>query len=134
MKTFILIFIMFVVSIIVTLRLVTSPEPVTSPDISSSDSKEYYAERQIYQDNDVTPLQQSTKSEINDLKLMAFARAFIEVQSYMNKSGSRADYKETRKIVQDNGLSVDDYTMIATRINENPDLRKKFQELIDKAN
>ena len=134
MKTFILIFIMFVVSIIVTLRLVTSPEPVTSPDISSSDSKEYYAGSQIYQDNDVTPLQPSTKSEINDLKLMAFARAFIEVQSYMNKSGSRADYKETRKIVQDNGLSVDDYTMIATRINENPDLRKKFQELIDKAN
>ena len=134
MKTFILIFIMFVVSIIVTLRLVTSPEPVTSPDISSSDSKEYYAGRQIYQDNDVTPLQPSTKSEINDLKLMAFARAFIEVQSYMNKSGSRADYKETRKIVQDNGLSVDDYTMIATRINENPNLRKKFQELIDKAN
>ena len=134
MKTFILIFIMFVVSIIVTLRLVTSPEPVTSPDISSTDSKEYYAGRQIYQDNDVTPLQPSTKSEINDLKLMAFARAFIEVQSYMNKSGSRADYKETRKIVQDNGLSVDDYTMIATRINENPDLRKKFQELIDKAN
>ena len=134
MKTFILIFIMFVVSIIVTLRLVTSPEPATSPDISSSDSKEYYAGRQIYQDNDVTPLQPSTKSEINDLKLMAFARAFIEVQSYMNKSGSRADYKETRKIVQDNGLSVDDYTMIATRINENPDLRKKFQELIDKAN
>ena len=134
MKTFILIFIMFVVSIIVTLRLVTSPEPVTSPDISSSDSKEYYAGRQIYQDNDVTPLQPSTKSEINDLKLMAFARAFIEVQSYMNKSGSRADYKETRKIVQDNGLSVNDYTMIATRINENPNLRKKFQELIDKAN
>jgi len=134
MKTFILIFIMFVVSIFVTLRLVTSPEPVTSPDISSSDSKEYYAGRQIYQNNDVTPLQPSTKSEINDLKLMAFARAFIEVQSYMNKSGSRADYKETRKIVQDNGLSVDDYTMIATRINENPDLRKKFQELIDKAN
>ena len=123
MKTFILIFIMFVVSIIVTLRLVTSPEPVTSPDISSSDSKEYYAGRQIYQDNDVTPLQPSTKSEINDLKLIAFARAFIEVQSYMNKSGSRADYKETRKIVQDNGLSVDDYTMITTRINENPDLR-----------
>ena len=134
MKTFILIFIMFVVSIIVTLRLVTSPEPLTSPDISLSDSKEYYAGRQIYQDNDVTPLQPSTKSEINDLKLMAFARAFIEVQSYMNKSGSRADYKETRKIVQDNGLSVDDYTMIATWINENPDLRKKFQELIDKAN
>ncbi len=103
MKTFILIFIMFVVSIIVTLRLVTSPEPVTSPDISSSDSKEYYAGRQIYQDNDVTPLQPSTKSETNDLKLMAFARAFTEVQSYMNKAGSKADYKETREIVQGHG-------------------------------
>ena len=134
MKTFILIFIMFIVSIIVILKLVTSPEPVTSPDISSSDSNEYYAGRQIYQDNDVTPLQQSTKSEINDLKLMAFARAFTEVQSYMNEAGSKADYKETREIVQGHGLSVVDYTMIATRINENPDFRKKFQKLIDKAN
>ena len=134
MKTFILIFIMFIISIIVILKLVTSPEPLTSPDISSSDSNEYYAERQICQDNDVTPLQQSTKSEVNDLKLMAFARAFIEVQSYMNKAGSKANYKETRKIVQDHSLSVEDYTMIATQINENPDFRKKFQELIDKAN
>ncbi len=134
MKTFILIFIMFIVSIIVILKLVTSPEPVTSPDISSSDSKEYYAGRQIYQDNNAIPLQQSTKSEINDLKLMDFARAFIEVQSYMNKAGSKANYKETRKIVQDHGLSVEDYTMIATRINENPDFRKKFQQLIEKAN
>lgn len=134
MKIFILIFIMFIVSIIVILKLVTSPEPVTSTDISSSDSKEYYAGRQIYQDNNVTPLQQSTKSEINNLKLMAFARAFIEVQSYMSKAGSKADYKETRKIVQDHGLSVEDYTMIATLINENPDFRKKFQKLTDKAN
>jgi hypothetical protein len=134
MKTFILIFIIFIGSIIVILKLVTSPEPVTSPDISSLDSKEYYAERQIYRDNNVTPFQQSTKPEINDLKLMAFARAFIEVQSYMNNAGSKADYKETRKIVQDHGLSVEDYTMIATRINENPDFRKRFQEVIDKAN
>ena len=65
---------------------------------------------------------------------MSFARAFTEVQSYMNKAGSKADYKETREIVQGHGLSVEDYTMIATRINENPDFRKKFQELIDKAN
>jgi len=36
--------------------------------------------------------------------------------------------------VQDHGLSVEDYTMIATQINENPDFRMKFQELIDKAN
>jgi hypothetical protein len=133
MKTFIFISIILIVSIIVTLKLVTSPEPVTSPDISSSDSKDYYAGRQIYQDNNVTPLQQSTKSEINSLKLMAFARAFIEVQSYMNKSGSKADYKETRKIVQGHGLSVEDYTMIATLINKNPDFRKKFQKLINEA-
>ncbi len=133
MKTFIFISIILIVSIIVTLKLITSPEPVTSPDISSSDSKEYYAGRQIYQDNDVTPLQQSTKSEINDLKLMAFARAFIEVQSYMNKAGSKANYKETREIVQNHGLSVEDYTMIATLINENPDFRKRFQEVFDKA-
>jgi hypothetical protein len=134
MKMFMLIFIMFIGSIIVILKLVTSPEPVTSPDISSLDSKEYYAGRQIYQDNNVTPFQQSTKSEINNLKLMAFARAFIEVQSYMNKAGSKADYKETREIVQDHGLSVEEYTMIATLINENPDFRKKFQKLINKAN
>ncbi len=133
MKTFILIFIIFIGSIIVILKLVTSPEPVTSPDISSLDSKDYYAGRQIYQDNNVTPFQQSTKPEINNLKLMAFARAFIEVQSYMNKAGSKADYKETRKIVQGHGLSVEEYTMIATRINENPDFRKRFQEVIDKA-
>ncbi len=133
MKTFILIFIIFIGSIIVILKLVTSPEPVTSPDISSLDSKEYYAERQIYQDNSVTPSQQSTKPEINNLKLMAFTRAFIEVQSYMNKAGSKADYNETREIVQGHGLSVEDYTMIATLINENPDFRKKFQEVIDKA-
>ena len=134
MKTFILIFILFVVSIIVTLKLVTSPEPVTSPDISSLDSKEYNAERRIYQDNIVTPFQQSTKSEINNLKLMAFAKAFVEVQSYMDKVGSKANYKETWKIVQGHGLSVEDYTRIATLINENSDFRKKFQKLIDKAN
>ncbi len=133
MKIFILIFIMFIVSVIVILKLVTSPEPVTSPDISSLDSKEYNAGRQIYQDNIVTPFQQNTKSEINNLKLMAFARAFIEVQSYMDKAGSKADYKETRKIVQGHGLSVEDYTMIATLINENPDFRKKFQKLINEA-
>ena len=124
---------MFIVSTIVILKLVTSPEPITAPDISSSDSKEYYAERQIYQDNIVTPFQQSTKSEINNLKLVAFARAFTEVQSYMNKVGSKANYKETRKIVQDHGLSVEDYTRIATLINENPDFRKRFQKLINEA-
>lgn len=131
MKIFMLVLIIFIVSIIVTLKLVTSPEHVTSPDISSLDSKEYYAEKQIYQDNNITPFQQSTKSEISNRKLMTFARAFVEVQSYMNKAGRKANYKETRKIVQGHGLSVEDYTMIATLINKNPDFRKKFQKLIN---
>ncbi len=133
MKTFTLIFIIFIVSIIVTLKLVTSPEPVTSPDISSLDSREYNAGRQKYQDNIVTPFQQSTESEINNLKLMAFAKAFVEVQSYMNKVGRNANYKETRKIVQSHGLSVENYSKIATLINENPDFRKKFQKLVNES-
>lgn len=133
MKIFMLVLIIFIVSIIVTLKLVTSPEPLTSPDISSLDSKEYYAEKQIYQDNNITPFQQNTKSEISNQKLMTFARAFVEVQSYMNKVGRKANYKQTRKIVQGHGLSVEDYTMIATLINKNPDFRKKFQKLINEA-
>ena len=115
------------------LKLVTSPEPVTSPDIFSLDSKKYNAERQEYQDNIVTPFQQSTESEINDLKLMAFAKAFVEVQSYMNKTGSKASYNETRKIVQHHGLSVDDYTRIATRMNENTGFRNNVEKMINKA-
>jgi hypothetical protein len=51
----------------------------------------------------------------------------------MNKAGSKASYNETRKIVQDHGLSVEDYTMIATLINENPDFRKKVQKMINEA-
>ncbi len=134
MKIFILIFIMFIVSVIVILKLVTSPEPVTSPDISSLDSKEYNAERQIYQDNIVTPFQQNTKSEINNLKLMAFAKAFVEVQSYMDKAGSKTNYKETWKIVEGHGLSVEDYTRIATRMNEDPGFRNNVEKMINKAN
>ena len=133
MKIFMLILIIFIVSIIVTLKLVTSPQRVTSPDISSLDSKEYYAGKRTDQDNSVSTFQQSTKSEISNQKLMTFARAFVEVQSYMNKAGRNANYKETREIVQGHGLSVEDYTMIATQINENPDFRKKFQKLMNEA-
>ena len=131
MKIFILIFIMFIVSVIVILKLVTSPEPLTPPDISSLDSNEYNAGSQKYQDSIVTPFQKSTESEINNLKIMAFAKAFVEVQSYMNKVGSKASYSETRKIVQHHGLSVDDYTRIATRMNENPDFRNNVEKMIN---
>lgn len=133
MKIFILIFMIFVVSIIVTLKLITSQEPVMSPDIPKLDSKEYDAGKQMYQDDRETLYRQSTETEINNQKLMAFAKAFVDVQSYMNKAGSKASYKETRMIVHNQGLSVNDYTMIATRMNENPDFRNKIQEMINDA-
>ena len=77
---------------------------------------------------------QSPNEEIDDLKLMAFARAFVEVQSYMDKAGSQASYKETSKIVQNHGLSVEDYTKIASRMNENSDFQNKVQEMINEVN
>lgn len=61
---------------------------------------------------------------------MTFAKAFVDVQSYMNKAGSKASYKETRKIVHNQGLSVNDYTRIATLMNENPDFRNDIQKMI----
>ncbi len=133
MKISILIFLMLVVSIIVILKLVTSPEPIAYTDISALNSEEYNTGKQIYQDNNEISYRQGNKPEINNLKLMAFARAFVEVQSYMDKAGSKVNYRETSKIVQGNGLSVEDYTMIATLINENSDYRKKFQKLINEA-
>ncbi|OHB90428.1 MAG: hypothetical protein A3D13_01415 [Planctomycetes bacterium RIFCSPHIGHO2_02_FULL_40_12] len=133
MKIFILIFIIFVVSIIVTLKLITSQEHVMSPDIPKLDSKEYDAGKQMYQDNKETLYRQSTETEINNQKLRAFAKAFVNVQSYMNKAGSKAIYKETMKIVHNQGLSVNDYTRIATMMNENPDFRNNVEKMINEA-
>lgn len=131
MKIFILIFIIFVVSVIVILKIVRSPEQVTSPDIPALDSKRYDAGEQMYEGLDETYYDQSTADEINYHQLMAFANAFVVVQSYMNKAGSKASYKETKKIVESYGLSVEDYTRIATLMNENINFRNKVQKMID---
>jgi hypothetical protein len=117
----------------VILKLITSPEPVTSPEISR-DMKGYDTEKSTYQNNDEAYYKQRTNEEIDDLKLMAFAKAFVDVQSYMHKAGSKASYNETSKIVKNHGLSVEVYTRIASRMNENSDFQNKVQEMINEVN
>ncbi len=137
MKQFVIILI-FVIAVVLSIKLIRSPEPVTPSKISTLGSsweserpaekpnpKQYDLREQIYGGND------ETKPEINNQKLLAYAKAFIEVQSYMNRAGSKTDYSETRKIVKRHGLSVEDYTMIATQRNKNPKLRETVQKLIN---
>jgi hypothetical protein len=52
----------------------------------------------------------------------------------MNKAGNKASYKETTKIVQNHGLTVEDYTKIASQMNENSDFQNKVQEMINEVN
>ena len=96
--------------------------------------KRYDTGKQTYQNSDETYYRQSTNEEIDDLKLLAFAKAFVDVQSYMHKAGNKASYSETRKIVQTHGLSVEVYTKIALRMNENPDFQNRVQEKINDVN
>ena len=141
MKQFIIILI-FVIAVVLSIKLIRSPEPVTPSKTFTIESnlesdweserlaekpepKRYDLREQIYGGND------ETKSEINNRKLLAYAKAFVEVQSYMNRAGSKTDYSETRKIVKRHGLSVEDYTRIATQMNKNPKLRETVQKLIN---
>ncbi|MGR3294122.1 MAG: DUF4168 domain-containing protein [Candidatus Scalindua sp.] len=96
--------------------------------------KRYDTETSKYQYNDEAYYRQSENEEIDDLKLMAFARAFVDVQSYMQKAGNKAHYNETSKIVKNHGLSVKDYTKIASRMNKNSDFRNRVQKMINKVN
>ena len=91
-------------------------------------------EEKIYSDNNKELYRQSTDTEITDHKLKAFARAFVNVQSYMNQAGNRTSYEETRKIVQNHGLSVEDYTRIASRMNANSDFQSKVLKMINDVN
>ncbi len=134
MKTFILIFFILAISIIIVLKLVTSTGPEAPPGIPMSYSNRYDTENEIYQDNNDSIYQQNLDTEITDHKLMAFARAFVEVQSYMNEAGNRSNYKKTRQIVQNHGLSVEDYTKIATQMNAHPDLQSKVLKMINGVN
>ena len=113
--------------------MITSPDPVTAPEFPL-DTKRYDTEELTYQNNDDAYYKQSTNEEIDDLKLAAFARAFVDVQSYMHKAGNKAHYNETSKIVQGHGLSVEDYTKIASRMNKNSDFQKKVQKMINEVN
>ncbi len=133
MKTYIIIFFILFASIIVILKLITSPGSVTAPE-ASFDIKKDSTEALSYQYNDETYYKQSTNEAIDDLKLMAFARAFVNVQSYMHKVGNKAHYSETSKIVQSHGLSVDNYTKIASRMNKNSDFQHKVQKMINEVN
>ncbi len=134
MKIFILIFFMLAISIVVILKLVTSTKPVTSSETSKSYLNRYDTENKIYQDSNDVLYRQSIDTEITDHKLMAFARAFVEVQAYMNKAGNKVNYKETRRIVQNHGLSVEDYTRISTRLNANSGFQSKVQKMINNVN
>ena len=141
MKQFVIILI-FVIAVVLSIKLIRSPEPVTPSKTFTIESnlesdweserlaekpepKRYDLREQIYGGND------ETKSEINNRKLLAYAKAFVEVQSYMNMAGSKTDYSETRKIVKRHGLSLEDYTRIATQMNKNPKLRETVQKLIN---
>ncbi|MHC4454368.1 MAG: DUF4168 domain-containing protein [Planctomycetota bacterium] len=52
----------------------------------------------------------------------------------MNQAGNRTSYEETRKIVQNHGLSVEDYTRIASRMNANSDFQSKVLKIINDVN
>ena len=133
MKTYILLFFILFASIIVILKLITSPESVTAPEVSL-DMKRYDTEESTYQYNNEAYYQQRTNEEIGDLELMTFARAFVDVQSYMHKAGNKAHYNETSIIVQSHGLSVENYTKIASRMNKNSDFQNKVQRMINEVN
>ena len=133
MKTYILLFFILFASIIVILKLITSSESVTAPEVSL-DMKRYDTEESTYQYNNEAYYQQRTNEEIGDLELMTFARAFVDVQSYMHKAGNKAHYNETSKIVQSHGLSVENYTKIASRMNNNSDFQNKVQRMINEVN
>ncbi len=125
---------MLAISIVVILKLVTSTKPVTSSETSKSYLNRYDTENKIYQDSNDVLYRQSIDTEITDHKLMAFAKAFVRVQSYMNQAGNKASYEETRKIVQNHGLSVEDYTRIATKMNANSDFQNKVLNMINSIN
>ncbi len=130
MKTYVLIFSILFASIIVILKLITSPNPVTFPE-APLDIMRHGTEVPAYQNSDEAYYKQSTNEEIDNQVLMAFARTFVDVQSYMHKAGNKAHYSETSKIVQSHGLTVENYTKIAARMNKNPAFKNRVQKMVN---
>ena len=118
MKKFIIVAIISVITIIVLIKFIRSPEPLTPSKLSALESN-------------VEPERPETKDDISNKKLRLYAKAFVEVQSYMDTAGSKVDSRETAKIVNKNGLSVEDYTSIAILMNRNPIFRDKVRKLIN---
>lgn len=117
MKKFIIVAIISVISIIVLIKFIRSPEPLTPSKLSALGPN-------------IGPERPETKGDISNRKLHLYAKAFVEVQSYMDAAGSKVDSRETAKIVNKNGLSVEDYTSIAILMNRNPTFRDKVRKLI----
>ena len=117
MKKFIIVAIISLISIIVLIKVIRSPEPLTPSKLSALESN-------------IETERPETKDDISNKKLHLYAKAFVEVQSYMDAAGSKVDSRETAKIVNKNGLSVEDYTSIAILMNRNPIFRGKVKKLI----
>ncbi len=140
MKKIIIVVVVSVITVIVLSKFIRSPEPLTPSKLSTldsersneiPDSKRYGLDEQKYNGDVETKESPSISTEITNQKLRAYAKTFVEVQSYMDSAGSKADYKETTRIVKRNGLSVKDYTSIATLMNKNPTFRERAQRLIN---
>lgn len=73
------------------------------------------------------------EKKIEQEKLRSFAKAFVEVQAYLTIAGNNANYQESTLIVKRHGLSIETYTEIAKQMNENPQIRKIIQDIINKS-
>ncbi len=144
-KTFIITLIASIILIVLIIKLMGLPkaETVSSSNIltthsnwdsehftEGSDLTRYSLREQKYGDN-LKEKGLEIKREVNNQKLQAYAKAYVLVQFYMNRVGSKASYKETTKIVKKHGLSVEDYTRISILMNESSIFRENVQELIN---
>ncbi|MDR4509050.1 MAG: DUF4168 domain-containing protein [Candidatus Brocadiaceae bacterium] len=123
MKKYIIPSLILVVAIIVVIALVKKPE-------SPSTSKKSGSDGQVYWNEEAPQEEAEDREEISLQKLTSFASAFVRVQAYLEIVGKSARYEETTSIVKKYGLSVEEYTKIATRMSENPAFRDKVQTLI----
>ncbi len=118
MKKNIIVAIISVITIIALIKFIRSPAPLTPSKLSDLES------------NIESERPETTDNISNNKKLHLYAKAFVEVQSYMDTAGSKVDSRETAKIVNKHGLSVEDYTSIAILMNRNPIFRDKVRKLI----
>ncbi len=142
MKRYIFLVIMILVSLVILTKLVRISKPIVVTDQSNSESSGINQKRYresgasnktstetFYHENPITN-RIKENSDLNIQKLNKYAQAYVTVQRYMERVGSSANYNDTTKIVKSYGLSVEDYTLISTQMNTNPQFREKVQKLI----